>query len=708
MLRLLFTTRLWREKGIFLTAICLFCFNASVQAQTITPRWKGVDATTLDETSTVYLFNVGLDKFVTHGSSWGTKAILKFPDYGTGFRVTYDTNGYLFKSELSNTSGQGGTGHYLSLVLTGYGTKSTSSDDLGYFLDRESPSKFTLNRVTGTADDAYVYTLSQTLGSTYYMTANSDGTTIDHTTTPPNAENGYWVLVPKQAIIDALKADNLADALGGLNVDATYLLADQNFSRNNEDFNSWAQTSTGETSSDYRYNWRNGGTTSDSWNKLVATKEWGSSASSTSENAMYSNVSIEGQGTFTHTAFQAPATGWYAIQCQGFYAGYPASLYATVVQNDQKNDNTVTLQDATADFALKDTTVNGRTIQTRNATQGLNAGKAFYNSKYSNQLYFFAQEGNSITIGISKPSATKGATADYTNGGTSYYHDLDYVAVDNFQLKFFGVDPIVFIDDNSDLTYLQRQNSYTKQEANASTMLKRNMTKGVWNTLVLPINVSSAQLKYAFGDTPNEVELAKLTGLNGNSIQFTTVDLSTDNPKALEAGHIYIIKPQLDPIGESVTVNRTDGNTVTVKGPFYSLGRHSYTDYSMGTTGVTENSTDYLMTAHGTYVNTECPSGSYVLSRGDMYHVKSQTKVKGFRCWFTTNDGSSSKLSISIDGITDPSLSTGLEDILLEPGKQPTADIYNTNGQLVRRNATSHDGLPKGIYISNGKKFVVK
>ena len=154
MLRSLFTTRLWREKGLFLTAICLFCFNASVQAQTITPRWKGVDASKLDGTTTVYLFNVGLDKFVTHGSTWGTKAILQFPDYGTGFRVTHDpNNGYSFNSELSNTSRAGGTGDYLSLVLTGYGTTSTSSADLGYYLDRADQYKYTLNRVTGTADD---------------------------------------------------------------------------------------------------------------------------------------------------------------------------------------------------------------------------------------------------------------------------------------------------------------------------------------------------------------------------------------------------------------------------------------------------------------------------------------------------------------------------------------------------------------------------
>ena len=35
-------------------------------------------------------------------------------------------------------------------------------------------------------------------------------------------------------------------------------------------------------------------------------------------------------------------------------------------------------------------------------------------------------------------------------------------------------------------------------------------------------------------------------------------------------------------------------------------------------------------------------------------------------------------------------------------------DIYDLNGQLVRKNATSTEGLPTGVYFRNGKKIVVK
>ncbi|MDY4956101.1 MAG: hypothetical protein SO096_06520 [Prevotella sp.] len=696
MIKSLLKISLFVKRVLFLAVLGQFCFSA--QAQDVVSKWKGVKASDLDPTTTVYLFNVGTGKFVIHGNRWGTQAILRFPDLGTGFKVTKnEKDTYLFDSEISNSS-EYKTGNYLSLVLKGHGSDSGNRLDWGYYMDRNAEYRFTLTRVEGTADNMYVYKLSQTLDKTYYMTANADGTTIDYSPTEPTRAAGYWVLVTKQALIENLKEGLLADAFGQFDADATYLLGDQNFSINNTDFDKWTQVSTGESGTDYRYDWRNSRVTTDCWNKLVVTKEWGGdNDKDKATNAMYSNVSIEGQGLFAYSDITAPATGWYVIQCQGFYAGEnPAYMYAKVVRNDKPDS--VKLQDASSDFPLE----TSGSIQTRNASKGLKAGKAFYenSSKYLNQLYFYAHADDNITIGISKPKATK-SNKDYTSNSFNYYHDLDYVAVDNFQLKFFGVSPVVFIDDKDNLAYLDNQNSVTENVTNASTMLKRNMTLGQWNTLVLPVDMSSAQLKAAFGDL---VQLAQLSALNGTVLDFTSVDLSEDNP--LKAGHIYIIKPQQSPVANSVTVNRANGTAVTVDGPFYNIGRHSYKDLDPSKLSVTESSPDGVMTAHGTYVNTKCPSGSYVLSHGDMYHIKSDTPVKGFRCWFTFDGNAPKNVSLAIDGIAEGAIPTGLED-LVDTRLQPS-DIYNANGQLVRRGATTLDGLPKGVYIVNGKKIAVQ
>ena len=300
----------------------------------------------------------------------------------------------MFNSELS-----GKEGDYLSLLLKGYGTTSGDPKDWGYYLDRDATYKYTLTPVT-TSDGSYVYTLSQTLGSTYYMSASSDGTSIDYVTSEPTTAAGYWVIVPKSELITALENETLADAYGGLNADATYLVADQNFSRNNADIVNWKTESTGESSYDRRYNWRSGSTTTDRWNTLVATKEWGGNDK---DDAQYSNVSIEGQGKFYHTISSVPFTGWYSIQCQGFYAGKnAANMYVTVTNttNNVSETHTVNLINATDDFALADYTANGTTVQTRNSSLGLTAGQAFYhngsNDTYLNQLYFFAKRATRL------------------------------------------------------------------------------------------------------------------------------------------------------------------------------------------------------------------------------------------------------------------------------------------------------------------------
>ena len=47
----------------------------------------------------------------------------------------------------------------------------------------------------------------------------------------------------------------------------------------------------------------------------------------------------------------------------------------------------------------------------------------------------------------------------------------------------------------------------------------------------------------------------------------------------------------------------------------------------------------------------------------------------------------------------------GINDIEYTDDKPAT--IYNINGMMVRENATSTEGLPKGIYIFKGKKVVI-
>ena len=51
---------------------------------------------------------------------------------------------------------------------------------------------------------------------------------------------------------------------------------------------------------------------------------------------------------------------------------------------------------------------------------------------------------------------------------------------------------------------------------------------------------------------------------------------------------------------------------------------------------------------------------------------------------------------------------SAIREIDVQPGPRVDNNVYSINGQLVRRNADTLDNLPKGIYIVNGKKHIVK
>ena len=73
--------------------------------------------------------------------------------------------------------------------------------------------------------------------------------------------------------------------------------------------------------------------------------------------------------------------------------------------------------------------------------------------------------------------------------------------------------------------------------------------------------------------------------------------------------------------------------------------------------------------------------------------------LKATRAYFTKSGDQPAMININLDGNA-----TGIENI--EQNQADICDVYNLQGQLIRKNATSLNGLAKGIYIVNGKKVV--
>ena len=83
--------------------------------------------------------------------------------------------------------------------------------------------------------------------------------------------------------------------------------------------------------------------------------------------------------------------------------------------------------------------------------------------------------------------------------------------------------------------------------------------------------------------------------------------------------------------------------------------------------------------------------------------------IRGFSGWFHKNDKSTSnahELSLSL---FDDSSTTPIETIKVDDLNRDTSGkVYSISGVLMKNNAADLNNLPKGIYVVNGKKYVVK
>ena len=281
-------------------------------------------------------------------------------------------------------------------------------------------------------------------------------------------------------------------------------------------------------------------------------------------------------------------------------------------------------------------------------------------------------------------------------------------ALENLQIKGFalrtdmnddgtlnGYDDLLVLDEDKTLDV---KKSYT----NATMLLHRTFTKNAtndkkgWNSIILPVDMTAAQVKEAFGDG---VQMAKFDRLENNWIKFSTVNVAGDNV-VLEKNTPYIIYPTKEPLGNyTYTIN---GVTEILNGPVYVATGINYEDQ---TSELTHTVNGIGMTYTGSYSNpTTVSEGSYMFSKGDLVHTNKDHNVKAYRCWLKEDAPSGKMLIFSLDG-NGLDGTTGIR--VIEENKQNTnTGIYNLGG--VRMNTNNVDKLSKGVYIVNNKVVVKK
>lgn len=232
--------------------------------------------------------------------------------------------------------------------------------------------------------------------------------------------------------------------------------------------------------------------------------------------------------------------------------------------------------------------------------------------------------------------------------------------------------------------------------------VKRSFTNGKWASLVLPFSVSPTALKTSFGD---DVKVVHFDDVDG-----TTLNLIKHYHQMIVAGTPVFIRSAKD-IDETtgVTFNNTLIQAEAVEAVEYGdyLMTGSYDDSAMPTYSL-------YLTNSGSGTTDRPYKGQimqYIPAEGSASTTKS---IKALRSWIQPQQDSESKANIksfTIIGDDSDSETTGIIEAFIDETQteavQPTDAIYNLSGQLVGY-GMEKGSLPKGIYVSGGKKFVIR
>lgn len=720
-------------------------------AQTWTGHTPGSLVGAEGQDAEVYLWNVGTRQFLYVGGNWGTQAITY--DTGTQFTITNQGHGtwwdtyytYTLQSHLTHGTQTSG---YLTLTD---GSGRTSVHDSGtWFVDLNvSDTDFRNLYFTSAGGNNYYY-INVGIGRNggvfnnkeVYLVANGRNGQITNTTsTPTGNRNAMWQLVTLDDIRDNFQS-GVANAAYATPLDATYILWCQHFGRNNDDISHWhtgdvsrANEQSTSLTTDYagisfdgyengmlaptstdvpKYYVGNGYAKNDDTDNGYYDNSTERMKDGESHQKLYGNywtANIKGDGAiWQKVRVTVDYPGWYIISCDGLTT---------------KTQGKVELFASTYSDANMTNPLNTRTSEFTTVTAADGAPETYTEAGqllYTNETY---QKQVMIYVDGSKPYLVLGVRANGVNSDA-------WTCVDNFQIQYAGnsESEIVLDENQTGIDYINAQVDATKSY---TLRLGRTLINNKWNSIMLPVNLTRQQLQLAFGNGVKLSEKNPEASEDPYVIEFTSIDISEtpEETVVLKAGVPYIIKPSRlltttpNEGGDTYEVrNRADNSlygNITFTEPYYTINQVTL-DTKVDAATVTGNGGNAYdcgkagdVYFKGTYTTQEnkIPDGSYLLSDGKWYHMTlnggTVKKVQGFRTWLEPVNGPSNvNIQFSIDGVIDGDTTNSIEGIENDINSKANNKVYNMNGQLVRNGSTSLEGLPKGVYIVNNKKYIVK
>lgn len=716
-----------------------------------------------DGNKIVCLYNVGAKKFLSIGGLWGTQAALNVSPHSIYMYWNKNSKTYFLESKVSGSS----AGSYMGIIWDKFIKKNM------LFMDRGG-SRVTFERGKDYTEKNKVYLVN--IADQGFLTAYPDDEkkicnyASKATEGTQEYKNQEWKVITKNEYYELFK---ITPANMKSVVDVSFLLTCPDFRINDIDAAKWTiggKNLPNDVKSHVYFGDKKmyktydliGNTKDDSWT--------GRTEPHHADYGLYFYCYTKGLRGFTfYQDVKVHKGGWFLLRCNGFSTsnssenikqnGKPlANLFITVLDanNNPINDkySTATLNGISqADAESLGNTYNKAGI-----------GKAFFEGEYENQVQIcLDKDPNGNEISSDNPVTLRiGFYVDPTPDGKPAVAEDELTAVDEFKLLYAGPrrNPELILDEEStDLRYLTEAADEYK---NSVLHLNRKLNDNMWNSLILPVDLTWGQMKRTFGDA---VKVARLAALTENSVQFVTVEPQNDDSVMVKAFEPYIVYPPYTKtrsaeytverfytkggednsewLGTDYKPSSVESNrlTKTIKGDHYditmvSLDREKLNEYvnttnwESKTTFSATGGNHGTMTCKGTMAKTydngkiiqgrDDLNGDFFMYKGKLIQVPSGPMengepysygLKAFRCWFELkgNTTSGSTVSLMIDGVEDSA--TSIDDIHGSSNstsyKRGIEGVFNMHGQMVRRD-NSLEGLPKGMYVVNGKKIIIK
>ena len=313
-------------------------------------------------------------------------------------------------------------------------------------------------------------------------------------------------------------------------------------------------------------------------------------------------------------------------------------------------DGVKTAQAATANFATPTTALYVDVSQSNNIVTSITP-----NSK-PNAVYIYS--------GSSKPSGLAGKNVIKYDGGNYTAETINLTDGNDFY------SPVDFTATKVEFTYSNDRSA--------------DGTNG-WNTIMLPFDVAEVTANgtaidwfHSSSDTGKQFWVKKFVGDGVSTVDF---DFTTE----MKANTPYIVAFPGDHWGEAYNLS---GKTIKF------IGNNNVTVHQGGTLS-TVTGTNYRFIGNTVQDNTANIYG--INGEGSSFVLKSTGGSAPFRAYFKPGIFDSSVTSL---GIGNGGNTTGIVEMKNER-RVDSDNYYNLNGQRVSQPS-------KGLYIKNGKKFVIK